>query len=85
MKFSPVFGDDILHDGYVPSSALFEVILIRVNFTCLILRHCPKGFETFQQSGLSLQFPFQPVCALHSLRNVVWYRGLTTFNGKVIR
>ena len=39
MKFSPVFGDDILHDGYVPSSALFKVILFRVNFTRLILRH----------------------------------------------
>ena len=53
----------------------------RVNFACVTLRHnvFHKDFIIFQQSRLSLQFPFQPVCALHSLRNVVWYWCLTIF------
>ena len=70
-QFSPVCGDDILYDGYVPSSTLFEVTLIRVNFTCLILRHnvFHEGFVTFQQPGLSLslKFTLQSVCVLRSL------------------
>ena len=48
---------------------------------CVTLRHnvFHKDFIIFQQSRLSLQFPFQPVCVLHSLRNVVWYWCLTIF------
>lgn len=59
--------------GYVPGSALFEAILIGVNFTRLTLRRnvFREGFVIFHQSWLSLQFPFQPVFALHSLRNIV--------------